>query len=201
MIDLKAARDNAILASRYWVDQNLNILDTETTGLDGNAAIIEAAVISLGSGAVLFNRLIKPSRPIPCEASRAHGIFDADVADAANWATVREQFFNAVKNKVLVYNADYGIRLTQQTDTAAGFPAIRPLSAYCVMKAYAAFAGEISLRRPSFKYHKLADAARSLGVSLPEGLRPHRALAGCFLTRGLVKAMALYPLSTEEPRH
>lgn len=39
-------------------------LDTETTGLDGNAEIIDIALVDR-DGAVLLDTLIRPTRPIP----------------------------------------------------------------------------------------------------------------------------------------
>ncbi len=73
------------------------ILDTETTGLPNRPKgfvprIVEiaVAVVSFPSGRVLGFRstLVDPETSIPAEATRAHGIGDAEVAGAPTWGEV-----------------------------------------------------------------------------------------------------------------
>lgn len=52
---------------------NYIILDTETTGLDNTAEIVEISVIN-DQGEVLLDTLIKPTKPIPGDATAIHGI-------------------------------------------------------------------------------------------------------------------------------
>ncbi|MEZ4497878.1 MAG: exonuclease domain-containing protein [Thermomicrobiales bacterium] len=60
-------RDRAIAWARSVVsDSRVIYLDTETTGLDRTAEIIDIALVT-NDGAVLFNTLVKPVRPIPSE--------------------------------------------------------------------------------------------------------------------------------------
>ena len=81
-------RDRAIAWARSVVsDSRVIYLDTETTGLDRTAEIIDIALVT-NEGAVLFNTLVKPVRPIPAESSRIHGIFDDHVATAPGWEEV-----------------------------------------------------------------------------------------------------------------
>jgi DNA polymerase-3 subunit epsilon len=61
------------------------LFDTETTGLDPMAGdrVIEVAALELVNALPTgrhFHRLIDPGRPIPEEATRIHGISNADVA-------------------------------------------------------------------------------------------------------------------------
>jgi len=53
-------------------------LDTETTGLDNRAEIIEISIVDY-QGKVLFDELVKPMRTIPIEATRVHGITNDDI--------------------------------------------------------------------------------------------------------------------------
>ncbi|MDP2859168.1 MAG: DUF3820 family protein [Bacillota bacterium] len=66
--------------------QLFRVFDTETTGLNPRTdAVVELAwAIMRGDGTVLSSNstLINPGRPIPADASRVHGIFDCDVAQA-----------------------------------------------------------------------------------------------------------------------
>jgi len=59
--------------ARAWLGVNALILDTETTGLDEHAEIVEIAVIDC-TGAVLLDTLVRPAGPIPAEAVEIHGI-------------------------------------------------------------------------------------------------------------------------------
>jgi len=64
---------------RALIETNPLILDTETTGLDGE--ICEIAVIDL-TGNVLINTLVKPTTSIPEDVIGIHGISDETVREA-----------------------------------------------------------------------------------------------------------------------
>lgn len=57
------------------------ILDTETTGLGGDAQVIEIAVVSM-AGEVLFNSLIRPTVQVEPGAQAVHGISDVELESA-----------------------------------------------------------------------------------------------------------------------
>lgn len=59
---------DAAQQARDWVGQDLLIVDTETTGLENDAQIVEIAVVDL-AGRVLLDSLVKPTIYIPREAS------------------------------------------------------------------------------------------------------------------------------------
>jgi DNA polymerase III epsilon subunit-like protein len=70
----KQARAEAIAwAQAALVDNRAVILDTETTGLDNQAQVIEIAVIDL-VGITLFDTLIRPTIPVSSEATAVHGL-------------------------------------------------------------------------------------------------------------------------------
>jgi DNA polymerase-3 subunit epsilon len=80
-------------------------LDLETTGLSKRVdRIVEFALV--GSDAegnqILIEKLVNPSRLIPREASRVHGITDADVADAGSFAEYAEEIVNSLQDTVVV---------------------------------------------------------------------------------------------------
>ena len=74
-----------------WLDANALILDTETTGLDDDAEVVELAVIDC-AGTVLLDTLVRPSGPVPAEAAAIHGITDAMLADAPTWSEIHARF-------------------------------------------------------------------------------------------------------------
>lgn len=55
------------------------ILDTETTGLDGAAEVVELSWLTM-SGEVVFDSLLRPSQPIALEATAIHQVGDFSLA-------------------------------------------------------------------------------------------------------------------------
>jgi DNA polymerase-3 subunit epsilon len=104
---LKADRDEAI----RWAQQVLSmgigdgvVLDTETTGLDETAEIVQIGVLAL-DGTILLNETVKPSGPIPAEATAVHGITDEMVADKPRFSDVFPILADLTRDKMVVtYN-------------------------------------------------------------------------------------------------
>ncbi len=161
-----------VLSRRDWV-----ILDTETTGLDGSAEIVQIAILD-HTGATLLDTLVKPTTPISAGASRVHGITDATVANAPSWAEVREQVHAAIAGKiVLIYNAAYDTRLIQQSDRACGITLKASFDHACVMEMYAQWAGDWNDYYGSYRWQKL-----------PSG--DHSARGDCLATLKVLREMA-----------
>lgn len=159
------------------------ILDTETTGLDGNAEICQIAIID-HAGATLLDTLVRPTLPIPAAASRIHGITDATVQDAPLWADVREHVQQIVAGKtVLIYNAEYDTRLMRQSDRMAVQGTVVPdfktldIQSLCVMEQYSTWVGDWSDWHCGYRWKKL-----------PGG--DHSALGDCLATLKVLKQMA-----------
>ncbi|MDG9854149.1 3'-5' exonuclease [Pseudomonas nitroreducens] len=168
------------------------ILDTETTGLDDLAQIVEITIVDM-TGKPLLNTLVKPTCLIPGDASAIHGISNDDVADAPTWSQVFDQFKCLVSGRrVVIYNADYDVRLVHQTSLASGiddsdFHTCLGRSAECAMLAYAEHFGEWNEHRQQWRWQKLVNAASQCGVP---AVGAHRALADCLMTLGVIQAMA-----------
>ena len=83
---LRVDRDNPILWARGVLSDSsaVIILDTETTGLDLSAEIVQISLITI-DGASLFDSLVKPTQPIPPEVTANHHITDLDVAQAPSF--------------------------------------------------------------------------------------------------------------------
>lgn len=168
------------------------ILDTEITGLDDLAQIVEIAIVDM-TGQPVLNTLVKPTCLIPGEASAIHGISNDDVVDAPTWSQVFDQFKSLVSGRrVVIYNADYDVRLVHQTSLANGlddsdFHARLGRSAECAMLAYAEHFGDWNEYRQQWRWQKLVNAASQCGIA---SVGAHRALADCLMTLGVIKAMA-----------
>ena len=171
-----------------WLESNALILDTETTGLDGYAEVIELAVIDC-AGQTLIDTLVRPFRPIPADASAIHGITDQMVAAAPGWADVRGQLLELLASgrHLVIYNAGYDLRLIRQSDALHGLET-PVLAAHCAMLTYAEHWGDIDPRRGDYRWQRLGNAAAQQGVEI-QGTA-HRALADCLTTLGILRAMA-----------
>ena len=72
------ARLRAIAEAGRVLERELVVFDTETTGLDGGAEIVEVSCVN-GRGEVLLDTLVRPAGPIPADATAIHGIGYDDV--------------------------------------------------------------------------------------------------------------------------
>lgn len=175
--------------AQQCLNRNCLILDTETTGLGDDDEIVEIAIID-ASGKALLNTLLRPSKPIPAEATAIHGITNEMVKDAPTWPEIGPQMCRLISGKAMaIYNADYDIRLLEQTDRIWNVtPKLDTCpQTVCIMLEYAEFYGQHS-ERGGYKRQKLTAAAEQQGVKI-EGT-PHRALSDCLTTLGVIKAMA-----------
>lgn len=108
----REARAREVAQLEEWArgvlaDGDAVFLDTETTGLQDDARIVDIAVVT-DAGEVLLDTLINPGVPIPAEATEIHGITDAMVAGAPGFAEVLPRLAAAVQGRrVLVYNLSY----------------------------------------------------------------------------------------------
>lgn len=173
-----------------WLDDPSTVfLDTETTGLDASAEIVEISIIDR-TGHVLLDTMVRPVAPIPMDASRIHGITDEMVIDAPSWPELVGLVSETLRGRrVVIYNAKYDLRLMRQASTLAGVDPswVDALRSECAMSAYSEHVGEVNPKTGAFRWHKLTDAATRCGVQ-SDGA--HRALADCFMTLGVLQHMA-----------
>ena len=84
------------------------ILDTETTGLE-DAEIVQIGICNL-EGEVILDSLVKPTIPIPTEASNIHQITDEVVKDARTFPEIYPLIVESLQDKkILIYNAEFDI--------------------------------------------------------------------------------------------
>lgn len=179
------ARRAACRASmQRWISQDWVVLDVETTGLEQNAQIVEICIID-SAGTPLLNTLVKPSIPVPAEASEIHGITDTDLVNAPAWPDIHSEVCRILTNRpVLAYNADFDATCVQYMAEYFGLPAPQ-LQTFCVMELVARWIGE-QTPYGSYRWHSLQDAAQTLDVA-PTGA--HRALDDCLTTLGLIRQL------------
>jgi DNA polymerase III epsilon subunit-like protein len=160
-------------------NDDLLILDTETSGLHSTAEICELAIINKRNE-VVFNSLIKTSVPLSDEVIAIHGITNEMLTDAPSWQDVYQDIKTILEGKlVAIYNSQYDVRLLNQTCKIYGLPMIR-FDSECVMEMYAQHYGEWSNYFGNYKWQKLSGAARYTGYK--SNNPAHRALEDCLMT-------------------
>lgn len=182
-----SARQQAIAFARDKLREKPVYLDTETTGLERSSEIVEISVVD-DDNQVLFSSLVRPSQPIPAAATHIHGITDSMVQDARPWPVIwslARSFL--IGRPVIIYNAEYDLRLMQQSHMRYRLPWRENLNSICAMQLYAQFRGEWDSYRRSYRIFKLEDAGRASRISLPNA---HRADADALLTRALFHYIA-----------
>lgn len=151
-------------------------LDTETTGLEGEA--VEVCVLDV-SGRPLLDELVRPRSPIPREVSRVSGITNEDVSHARDFDEIRPALARLVSGRpVLAWNAEFDVAVLRRS--GSGVQVREPV---CAMLLWSMYAGTWDARHDSWRWWKLGDAARETGVLL-SGL--HRARADAELMRRIV---------------
>lgn len=174
--------------ARKYIAEDAFILDTETTGIDDAAEIVEIAIIN-ASGTLQFSSLVKPSVSIPEGASKIHGIYDQDVQFAPTWREIQPIVAEIIgERRVLAFNAAYDSRLIDQSARISNAPMYN-FQWGCLMEAYQAFTFRT-------RWSKLTDAAREIGFS-SDGA--HRAMADCKMARAILFHMAAYQEIAQQP--
>lgn len=171
--------------ARSLLGANCRVLDFEATGLDEQAEIVEACVID-AQGQTLLSTLVRPLNPIPVEATAIHGIDNEEVAGAPSWAAVHDEFCRVIARRpVVIYSADYDVRVLRQTTALYGLP-MPEIDARCAMRLYAEWFGELR-EEGRYRWQKLGAAAQQCGIVVSEA---HRAQADCITTLGILRHMA-----------
>jgi DNA polymerase III subunit epsilon len=162
-------------------------LDTETTGLDRNAEIVEISVVDI-DGSVLFESLVRPLRPIPPETTRIHHITNEMVQKAPTWVSIWPNLRPVLVGRpIAIYNEEFDIRMMKQTHGLYKLAWRETFKTHCIMQLYARFRGEWDPRRMGYKLHSLDAAGKMSQISIPNS---HRASDDTKLARALLFYMA-----------
>jgi len=194
---MKTDRIEAIKTAREIVAARPVYLDTETTGLDSSAEIVDIAIIN-SDGTELVNTLVRPTLPIPEQATNIHGIKNEDVTDAPTFADILPNLIVYEDRLVVIYNQNYDLRLMAQSAEANSVDSWIPRDSICAMELYAQFHGDWNRQHQSYRWQKQSDAAKQLGIEIRANVhRLHRAAVDANLCRLIVEAMAALPLPNE----
>lgn len=170
----------------YGIENEVVILDTETTGLfDSKNRITEIALIRMRGVTVLekYSQLINPGMPIPPEITEITGISDELVADAPRIfeldSVIRDFLGDA---DIVAHNASFDKRFI---DAELGFISNNWVDSLRLLR----------VGLPRLRSYALSNVANWLGVDSPDA---HRALADTEML-SYVWRLALSGLSTIQP--
>ncbi|MYM92241.1 3'-5' exonuclease [Duganella vulcania] len=159
-------------------------LDSETTGLDEEAEIVEVAVVDR-HGVVLLETLVKPVGAVPAQASAIHGLTDADLADAPTWPVVAARLAPVVRGRVLIaHNASFDARMFLQSSRRHALAAPSGERWECTM--------ELLTEANEGRWPRLSVAMSLAGAQCPKDVagRPHRASYDALCCQRIVLALA-----------
>jgi len=157
-------------------------LDTETTGLDKKAEIIEIAIIE-HDGTLLYQSLIKPLNSDPSATRQIHGITVDLLKGAKPWPFTWNDIRGLVFGRIVgIYNAEFDLRMIDQTNSIYHIPK-HQLKTFDIMTIFAQYRGNWSSRYQSYQSYKQEDAARYCGIYVK---KTHRAMEDAFLARNIL---------------
>lgn len=200
--ELPMHKKNALNAIKNLSEKKIAFLDTETTGLEGEA--IELSIIDL-DGNTLFDSLIQPVLKIYDDmALKTHKILPEEFEKMQTLDYHKEKLVEIFENYTLViYNKDFDLKILgnnclrlsgNSADEDVTFAARELLdsiaksaeSAFCLMRNFAEYAGDPNPKYPkSYKWHSLVNACNKMNINT-DGIIAHRAIGDCEMTRRLL---------------
>src|SRR4051794_17562644 len=137
------------------------VFDCETTGTDVTEdEIVSLALIRLdgdGREESRYTALVRPSRPIPAEATAVHGISDGDVERAPQFGQVAAELLARLGDAVFVaHNASFDLGMLRHAFAREGIE-YQPGATACTLEAF-------RLLEPLAENHRLQTICDRRGV-------------------------------------
>lgn len=178
-------RNNCAKEANSWLSQDFVVIDTETTGLNSLAEVVEISIIDK-SGNIILDSMVKPSVSIPSDASRIHGITDDQVSNVPTWRDIHDKVIGIISGRLAIaYNAAFDFRVMRQSAEKYKLDWPR-LERECAMELYAEFFGQ-KRYDGDYTWQKLSDAADDMMIEVSGA---HRSLSDCRTTLDLINAIS-----------
>lgn len=169
------------------LDQNIVVLDTETTGFSfHHDELTQIAAARMESGEIVewFITFVNPGKPIPEDVAHLTDIHDSDVADAPSPSDALAKLVEFVGDaKVVAHNAEFDRTFT--TRHPSGYPLLNNT-----------WIDSLDLARialPRLKSHRLLDLVRAFGAPLSTHRADADVEATCAIFRILLAGVAAMP--------
>ena len=182
------ARSEATQQALDYLAKQPVYLDTETTGIDPSAEIIEISIVDHDES-ILVDTLVKPRGKIDLGDQRVHGITEGMLADAPGWEAVWPQVQAALEGRYVgIFNLDFDLRMMQQSHQCNWMQWQQPqVDFFCIMKLYAKYYGQWNSKHRNYRWQSLDNARHQCSLDLPNS---HRAKDDTLLTRAILHHMA-----------
>lgn len=188
---------NAILTACDLIHSPSRVVcfDTETTGFDVEAEIIEFSAIDLKTGEILLDTLIQSSKPLPKIIKEITNITDEMLIKAPMFSQVAGKIKSILDGSIWVaYNAAFDVRMVLQNYQLAGqryspsfFSVVDSMKLVSNILQIPGFYG-------SYKWIKLGEAREAFNLPMPEG-ELHRAITDTRIMRDIVLHISNLQLS------
>lgn len=140
---------------RSLIKRGFVALDTETTGLGAEDEIIQIGIVDR-NGNIILDTKINPEVPISPKASRVHGMYREDVADAPKFPEIYHNIIKAVDQKtVVIYNAAFDKAKLKYMRVKYNLPPISCHKIVDIMALYSIYVGKYSWRHKSYKWQPM----------------------------------------------
>lgn len=176
------------MLAHTWLSQEPLFLDTETTGLDAAAEVLEIGLVD-ALGRIVYETRLKPTVSISPEATTVHGIDDTALVDAPCWPDVAERLQSHIGQRPLViFNAGFDMHILRQTAAAHNDAAdwLGSLTTHCAMLLSAGYFGATN----RYGTISLANAVSQAGLVWTG--QAHSAVTDAVMTAQVVNAIAEY---------
>lgn len=110
-------RASVVELCRRLLENRPLFIDTETTGVDRSAEIVECAVVNV-DGDVLLDSLVKPVEPMSAPSAAIHGISAMELSLAPTWPRVWNDLHLIFRDVVSIgaFNAPFDRRMLRQSN-------------------------------------------------------------------------------------
>lgn len=182
------------------LEKDLVICDTETTGLDEHAEVVELGAIDK-RGRILINDLVRPTRPSPQVAVDINRLDNDFLQDMGMpWGHVVEHLVKYQDATFVFFNAVFDVAMIEQTHKFHNFKHGRGLGVDLGFIAFNSFdLMELANRhfhrhlewnkeKSCFKRLSLEKCCELAGIDYPK--EAHRAIPDCLVTLELLKFIA-----------
>jgi len=201
-IDPTPYRERAVRQAQDLIMRHnlVNIIDTESTGLQMDDELVAMAIVS-SKGRVVFNELMQPANPDKLLRMGKGGMKASDVngitPDMPDGKRLVEDGLMAINmylaGRILVaYNTSFDVGLLERECMRYGHPLPNPLAVVDVAQIASEFAGVWQPQWSSFKRYKLSEVVEYLDVEV-EGHEPHTALGDALTTLEVLRTISENP--------
>lgn len=162
------------------LNEDLLIIDTETTGLRSDAEVVEIGIVNY-LGEPVYHEYFKPTKTMGSDVISVHKITNEFLADKPSYnQDAHDKLMDLIEGKsVWAYNGPFDSRLLFQTCKFHGVETPRKWYFNCAMQRFN------QLYNSQGKWMSLVNACKHLSIDISD-LAAHSAINDCIITHRLM---------------